>query len=62
MKRLSTLFRGMGITTGWISAICNIIEAGRLHNQNFGSVDAIFHIGEAIAMLLVVIACERKGD
>ena len=62
MERLSTLLRGMAIPTGWISAIYNIIEAGRLHNQDFGSVDAIFHISEAIAMLLVVIACERKGN
>lgn len=62
MERLSTLFRGMGIITGWICAIYNIIEAGKLHSQNFGSIDAIYHMLEAIAMLLVVIACERKGD
>lgn len=62
MEKLSTLFRGMGIITGWISGIYLIIEAGKLHSRNFGSIDAIYHMLEAIAMLLVVIACEKKGN
>lgn len=62
MERLIAMFRDILITASWISAGYNLINAGKLHKQNFDSIDAMYHLAEAILLMLVVIACEIRGD
>ena len=62
MERLVSVFIDILIIFSWTSAGCNLINAGELHNQNFDSIDAMYHLAEAILSMLVVIACELRGD
>lgn len=62
MKTINMLISTIGIIIIWTCSIYNFIEAGKLHSQNFESIDAIYHILEAVLLILVIIACKSRSD